>query len=347
MSRLTIGVDIAKRFFQVHVIDEDDQVLVNKKLRRSEFLSFFLDLSPCLIGIESCGAAHHWARELTAMGHEVKLMSPIYVKPYVKRGKNDAVDAEAICEAVTRPTMRFVQIKSVDQQSVLMVHRTRSLLIRQRTMLVNALRGHLTELGIVAPVGIERVGELVDRVLGREGEELGVPPLVRSIVETYVRQLKMVSDEVKALEKRLLTWHRTSEASQRLVTIPGIGKIIATALVATVPDAGNFTSGRGFAAWLGLTPRSNSSGGKERNGRITKAGDRHLRTLLVLGATSVIRRVRANQETPLYGWVKRLIDAGKPPRLITVALANKIARIAWAVMAGKTNYQPEKAAMAA
>lgn len=341
MSRLTIGVDIAKRFFQVHVIDEFDQVLGNRKLRRSEFLSFFIDLPPSLIGIESCGAAHHWARELTAMGR------PMYVKPYVKRGKNDAVDAEAICEAVTRPTMRFVPIKSVEQQSVLMVHRTRSLLIRQRTMLVNALRGHLTELGIVAPVGIERVGELVDRVLGCEGEELGVPPLVLSIVETYARQIKLVSEEVKALEKRLRIWHRTSEASQRLATIPGIGLIIATALVATVPDAGSFTSGRGFASWLGLTPRSNSSGGKERNGRITKAGDRHLRTLLVLGATSVIRRVRADQETPLYGWVKRLIDAGKPPRLVTVALANKIARIAWAVMAGKTNYQPEKAALAA
>lgn len=347
MSGLTIGVDIAKRFFQVHVIDRSDQVLTNRKLRRSEFLGFFEDLPPSLIGMESCGAAHHWARELIALGHEVKLMTPKYVKPYVKRGKNDAVDAEAICEAVTRPTMRFVAVKSVDQQSVLMIHRTRSLLIRQRTMLVNALRGHLAELGIVAPVGIERVGELVDRVLGHEGDKLGVPPLVRSIVETYARQIMIVTDEVKQLEKQLREWHRTSEVSRRLATIPGIGQIIATAMAATVANPDAFPSGRSFAAWLGLTPRSNSSGGKERNGRITKAGDRTLRTLLVLGATSVIRRVTSGRETPLYGWVKRLIETGKPPRLVTVALANKIARIAWAVMTGKAEYQPEKAALAA
>lgn len=347
MSGLTIGVDIAKRFFQVHVVDATDKVLVNKKLRRSEFLAFFENLPPSLIGMESSGSAHHWARELIAIGHDVKLMTPMYVKPYVKRGKNDAVDAEAICEAVTRPTMRFVAVKSVDQQSVLMIHRTRSLLIRQRTMLVNALRGHLAELGIVAPVGIERVGELVDRVLGHEGDELGVPPLVRSIVETYARQIMTVTEEVKALEKQLKDWHRTSEASRRLATIPGIGQIIATALAATVADPIAFQSGRAFAAWLGLTPRSNSSGGKERNGRITKAGDRHLRTLLVVGATSVIRAVMSGRQTPLYGWVKRLLDTGKPPRLVTVALANKIARIAWAVMAGKAEYQPEKAAFAA
>jgi len=347
MSGLTIGVDIAKRFFQVHVIDEFDQVLVNKKLRRAEFLAFFEDLPCSLIGMESSGSAHHWARELIAMGHNVKLMTPMYVKPYVKRGKNDAVDAEAICEAVTRPTMRFVPVKSVEQQSVLMIHRTRSLLIRQRTMLVNALRGHLAEIGIVAPVGIERVGELVDRVLGHEGDELGVPPLVRSIVETYAQQIMQVTEEVKNLEKQLRAWHRTSEASRRLATIPGIGRIIATAMAATVADPEAFQSGRAFAAWLGLTPRSNSSGGVERNGRITKAGDRNLRTLLVLGATSVIRRVRSGQPSPLYGWVNRLVETGKPPRLVTVALANKLARIAWAVMTGKTDYKPEKAAQAA
>ncbi|WP_415400927.1 IS110 family transposase [Tateyamaria sp. SN3-11] len=347
MSELTIGVDIAKRVFQVHVIDEVDQILLNKKLRRTEFLAFFVDLPPSLIGMESCGTAHHWARELIAMGHQVKLMTPKYVKPYVKRGKNDAVDAEAICEAVTRPTMRFVPVKTVDQQSVLMIHRTRSLLIRQRTMLVNALRGHLAEIGIVAPVGIERVGELVDRVLGYEGDELGVPSLVRSIVESYAQQIMRVTEEVKNLETQLRNWHRTSEVSRRLATIPGIGRIIATALAATVSDPDAFRSGRSFAAWLGLTPKSNSSGGKERNGRITKAGDRHLRTLLVLGATSVIRRVRSGRATPLYCWVTRLVDTGKPPRLVTVALANKIARIAWAVMAGKADYQPEKAALAA
>lgn len=347
MSGLVIGVDIAKRFFQVHVINELAEVLVNKKLRRTEFLAFFKDLPPSLIGMEASGSAHHWARELISLGHEVKLMTPMYVKPYVERGKNDAVDAEAICEAVTRPTMRFVAVKSVEQQSVLMIHRTRSLLIRQRTMLVNALRGHLAEIGIIAPVGIKRVGELVDRVLGHEGDELGVPPLVRSIVETYAQQIMQVTEEVANLEKQLRAWHRTSEVSRRLATIPGIGRVIATALAATVADPKTFKSGRAFAAWLGLTPRSNSSGGIERNGRITKAGDRNLRTLLVLGATSLIRCVRSGQPSPLYGWVANLIDNGKSPRLITVALANKLARIAWAVMAAKTDYQPEKAAIVA
>ncbi len=345
MSSFTIGIDIAKRVFQVHVVDSNGEVQAARKLRRSEFLDFLSKLPPSLIGMESCSSAHHWARELSAMGHEVKLMNPMYVKPYIKRGKNDAVDAEAICEAVTRPTMRFVPIKSVDQQSVLMVHRTRSLLIKQRTMLVNALRGHLAELGIVAPVGIERIGELVDRVTGREGDEIGIPVLVRSLVETFSQQITVITEEVKALEKCLRSWHRTSEASQRLATIPSVGEITATALAATVPDPSFFQSGRAFAAWLGLTPRSNSSGGKERNGRITKAGDRHLRTLLVLGATSVIRRVRSGQPTPLYGWVNRLLDK-KPARLASVALANKLARIAWAVMARSKDYQPQRAALA-
>ena len=345
MSNYTVGVDIAKRVFQVHVVDANGEVQAARKLRRSEFLGFLSKLPPSLIGMESCSSAHHWARELSAMGHEVKLMNPMYVKPYIKRGKTDAVDAEAICEAVTRPTMRFVPIKSVDQQSVLMVHRTRSLLIKQRTMLVNALRGHLAELGIVAPVGIERIAELVDRVTGREGDEVGIPPLVRSLVEVFAQQISTITEEVRALEKSLRSWHRTSEASQRLATIPGVGEITATALAATVPDPSFFQSGRAFAAWLGLTPRSNSSGGKERSGRITKAGDRHLRTLLVLGATSVIRRVRAGQPTPIYGWVNRLLDK-KPARLASVALANKLARIAWAVMARGTDYQPQRAALA-
>lgn len=345
MPSYTVGVDLAKRVFQVHVIDERNEVQAARKLRRSEFLDFLSKLPPSLIGMESCASAHHWARALSAMGHEVKLMNPMYVKPYVKRGKNDAVDAEAICEAVTRPTMRFVPVKSVDQQSILMIHRTRSLLIKQRTMLVNALRGHLAEIGIVAPVGIERVAELIDFVSGRKGDEAGIPQLVRSLVELFARQIAAVTLEVRELEKSLKTWHRTSETSQRLATIPGVGEVTATALAATVPDPAHFDSGRSFAAWLGLTPRSNSSGGKVRNGRITKAGDKHLRTLLVLGATSVIRRVRAGQPTPLHGWVNRLL-LKKPARLASVALANKLARIAWAVMARNASYQPERAALA-
>ena len=346
MTGLTIGIDIAKRVFQVHAIDNATGEVTSRKLARRDFLAHFEKLPPSLIGMETCGSAHHWARELSAMGHEVRMMNPMYVKPYVKRGKNDVVDAEAICEALTRPTMRFVAVKTVEQQSVLAVHRTRALLIRQRTMLVNALRGHLAEFGIVAPLGIERVPELIDRVMGREGDGVGMTPLVRSVVALYAEQIEKIRERIRKLERELRIWHRTSEASRRVASVPGVGTVTATAIVAAMPDPSTFESGRAFAAWLGLTPRLSSSGGKERNGRITKAGDRHLRVLLVLGATSVLRRVRSGQPTPLYGWVKKLLDR-KPPRLATVALANKMARIAWAVMARKTNYQPKLAAAVA
>jgi transposase len=334
MTRSTIGIDIAKRVFQVHAIDGETGEVTSLKLARRDFLAHFEKLPPSLIGMETCGSAHHWARELSALGHEVRMMNPMYVKPYVKRGKNDVVDAEAICEAMTRPTMRFVAMKTVEQQSVLAVHRTRALLIRQRTMLVNALRGHLAEFGVVAPLGIERIPELIDRVLGREGDEAGIPPLVRSIVALYAEQIEKMNDHVHQLERELRAWHRTSEASRRVASVPGVGTVTATAIVAAMPDPAVFASGRAFAAWLGLTPKAASSGGKERNGRITKAGDRHIRVLLVLGATSVLRRVRSGQPTPLYSWVKKLLDR-KPARLATVALANKMARIAWAVMARK------------
>lgn len=344
MTGSTIGIDIAKRVFQVHAIDNETGEVTSTKLARRDFLAHFEKLSPSLIGMETCGSAHHWARQLTAMGHEVRMMNPMYVKPYVKRGKNDVVDAEAICEALTRPTMRFVAVKTVEQQSVLAIHRTRALLVRQRTRLANALRGHLAEFGIVAPLGIERVPELIDRVLGRESDALGITPLVRSIVTIYAEQLEKTKDQIGELERELRQWHRTNEASRRAASVPGVGTVTATALVASMPDPSAFASGRAFAAWLGLTPRSNSSGGKERNGRITKAGDRHLRVLLVLGATSVLRRVRSGQPTPLYAWVKKLLDR-KPPRLVTIALANKLARIAWAVMARKMNYRPELAAL--
>lgn len=346
MSKYTVGLDIAKRIFHAHVVDESERVIVSQKLRRDELPGFFDQLPPSLVGIEACGAAHHWSRELTAMGHEVKLMPASYVKPYVKRGKNDAVDAEAICEAVTRPTMRFVPVKSRDQQSVLMVQRTRALLIRQRTMLVNALRGHLSEMGIVAAVGIERIGELVDRALGREAGENPIPELVRSVVGVYRDQIQAINAKVKELEKMLRQWHRTSEASRRLAAIPGIGVIAATAMAATVTDPSAFGSGRAFAAWLGLTPRSRSSGGKVRSGRITKKGDRTIRTLLVLGATSIVRHARANKEAPLYSWTRKLL-ATKSARLTSVAIANKLARIAWAVMAKKTPFRPQLAAAAA
>ncbi|CAM5279298.1 IS110 family transposase ISCc4 [Afipia felis] len=345
MSKLTIGIDLAKNIFQVHGIDDAGQVVIVQKLRRAQVLQYFGKLDPCLIGMEACGSAHHWARELTAMGHDVKLMAPTYVKPYVKRGKNDMVDAEAICEAVTRPNMRFVPVKTALQQSILMVHRSRSLLIRQRTMLVNALRGHLTEIGIVAPIGIERTAELVERVLAPDSIGLNVPPLVRDIVVSLVGQINSLTAEVKVLETKIRDWHRTSEASRRLATIPGVGVITATALAATITDPSYFRSGRALAAWLGLTPRSNSSGGKHRLGRISKAGDRYLRTLLVVGATAVIRHVKHKVHGPLIEWVRKLLLT-KSARLTTVALANKMARIAWAVMTRNTVYGHSAAATA-
>ncbi|WP_034999359.1 IS110 family transposase [Beijerinckia mobilis] len=342
MSRLTIGIDLAKNVFQVHGVDAVGQVVIVQRLRRSQFLSYFTKLKPCLIGMEACGSSHHWARELTAMGHEVKLMAPSYVKPYVKRGKNDMVDAEAICEAVTRPNMRFVPIKTVEQQSILMLHRSRALLVRQRTMLVNALRGHLAEIGIVAPIGIERMAELVERVLTPNATELDVPQLVRDIVVSLVGQINSLTAEVKSLETKIREWHRTSEASRRLATIPGVGVITATAFAATITDPSCFRSGRALAAWLGLTPRSNSSGGKQRLGRITKAGDRYLRTLLVVGATAIIRYARHKESGRLTGWVRKLLE-NKSARLTSVALANKMARIAWAVMTRNTVYGPAAA----
>lgn len=328
---ITIGIDIAKHVFQVHGVNAAGQVVVRKKLRRSDVLTFFANLEPGLIGMEACATAHHWGRSLVALGHTVKLIPPSYVKPYVKRGKNDAIDAEAICEAVTRPTMRFVPVKEADQQAALAVHRTRSLLIRQRTMLVNALRAHLAEFGIIAPVGIERTAELVAQVLGPDADAVAVPKLVRDIVAAIASQLDALQAQIDGLEKTIAAGHRASEASRRLATIPGVGLITASAFAATVPDVSQFESGRAFAAWLGLTPRSNSSGGKERLGRITKMGDRYLRTLLVVGATSVIRSVRLKAEGSLTAWVRQLL-AKKPARLVTVALANKMARIVWALL---------------
>ena len=294
MQVTTMGIDLAKNVFQVHGVDASGKVVVRKALRRSQLLPFFEDLAPCLIGMEACSSAHHWARELNALGHTVKLMPPSYVKPYVKRGKNDVADAEAICEAVTRPTMRFVPVKSTDQQAVLMFHRTRALLMRQRTMAVNALRGHLAEFGLVAAQGAKSLAELIESVFEGSGtDDDAVPPLARRALAPLVAQLRQLQAQIKAIEVELLAWHRATDASRRLETIPGVGFITATAIAATVTDPSHFTSGRQFAAWLGLVPRQNSSGGKERLGSISKMGDRYLRTLLVVGATSVMRYARS------------------------------------------------------
>ena len=328
MQITTIGLDLAKSVFQVHGVDAAGQVTVRKKLRRAEMLPFFEAQPPCLIGMEACATAHHWARQLSALGHEVRLMPPSYVKAYVRRQKNDAADAEAICEAVTRPSMRFVPIKSAERQGVLVLHRTRELLVRQRTMLVNAIRGHCAEFGLIAPQGARRAPELIEAV--RQADASVLPDLARSALLRLADQLGLLGAEIHALDRRLLAWHRQDQASQRLATIPGVGIITATALSATVVDPSNFRSGREFAAFLGLVPRQNSSGGKDRLGRITKKGDSYLRKLLVIGATSVIRRSRTGALSAAP-WIRSLLER-RPARVVTVAMANKTARIAWAVL---------------
>jgi transposase len=324
----TIGLDIAKHVFQVHGVDAVGAVVVRRKLRREDVAAFFRKLPPCLIGIEACATGHHWARVLLALGHEVRLMPASYVKPYVKRQKNDATDAEAICEAVARPTMRFVPVKSEEQQSVLMLHRVRELLIRQRTMLVNALRGHLAEFGIVTRQGIVGVGMLI-ALVEDDGQNL-IPPLARSALLSLIGQLREVHERVGEMDCQIHAWHRSNELSRRLETIPGIGPITASAIAATVTDASLFKSGRQLAAWIGLVPRQNSSGGKDRLGRISKQGDPYLRRLLVVGAHAVLRFSRKARVPPTQ-WAAELL-AKKPYNVVAVALANKMARIVWALM---------------
>ncbi|MDJ0944442.1 MAG: IS110 family transposase, partial [Kiloniellales bacterium] len=287
-----------------------------------------------------CATAHFWAREIGALGHDVRLIPPAYVKPYVKRQKNDAADAEAICEAVTRPHMRFVPIKSAKRQGVLMLHRTRDLLMRQRTMTLNAVRAHLAEFGIITAQGPQKLLTLIRAI--RTGEVPGLPRIAGIALESLASQLDSLTDEIRKLERQLMLWHRADETSQRLETIPGVGVITATALAASVPDPGVFKSGRQFAAFLGLVPRQNSSGGKGRLGRISKMGDGYLRRLLVVGATSVVRR--ANSNTSATGaWVRCLLER-KPARVVTVAVANKTARIAWAILARGETYRASMAA---
>jgi transposase len=335
MTIVTIGLDLAKSVFQAHGVDEEGNAVLAKKLHRKQMLPFFSKLPPCLIGVEACCTAHYWARTLAAMGHEVRLIPPAYVKAYVKRGKSDALDAEAICEAVQRPTMRFVPTKTVEQQGILMTHRARSLLVRQRTMLANALRAHLAEFGLVANPGIANLAKLAEQAMA---DKDALPPYARSALEILIRQVMTISSEVAALDQQLIAWHAESEASRRLAAIPGLGIITATAIAATVTDPDQFRSGRQFAAWLGLTPQQHSTGGKTRLGGISKQGDRYLRRLLVVGATAVMRHVK-DKPTPMADWIRKLSEK-KPFRLVSVALANKLARIAWVVLTRKETYHP-------
>jgi len=338
MQITTIGLDLAKSVFQVHCLDSAGGA-IRKKLRRSEVLGFFRSLQPCLVGMESCATAHHWAREIGAFGHEVRLMPPAYVKAYLRRQKNDAADAEAICEAVSRPTMRFVPIKSTERQGVLVLHRTRELLVRQRTKLINAIRGHCAEFGLVAPQGPRRALELIEQV--RDGAVPSLPEIACNALLILGEQLTILAAQIHALERRLLAWHRQNQASQRLATIPGVGIITATAMAASVTDPSLFRSGREFAAFLGLVPRQNSSGGKDKLGRISKKGDGYLRKLLVVGATSVIRRSRT-ADLATAPWVRALLER-RPARVVTVAMANKTARIIWAVLTRGEVYRPTAA----
>ncbi|NIU61740.1 MAG: IS110 family transposase [Pseudomonas stutzeri] len=331
----TIGVDLAKSVFQVHGVDASGQVVLRRQLRRSQVLPFFDKQAACVVGLEACATAHHWAREITKLGHDVRLMPARYVKPYVKRNKNDAADAEAICEAVTRPTMRFVAVKTEEQQSVLMLHRTRQLFVRQRTMLINAIRAHMAEFGIVAGVGrngVERLLRLID-----EGSDERVPPVARECLQALRTQLVLVKRQILEADRRILAWHRSNELSRRLETIPGVGPLIATALVASIPDPHAFGSARDVPAWIGLVPKQNSTGGKERLGSISKAGNRYLRSLLVIGALSVIRRAKQVGYTR-RAWLAELM-ARRPVKVAAIALANKIARVAWALMVSGTRYR--------
>src|SRR5471030_1503186 len=331
----TIGLDIAKSVFQVHGVAADGKVVIRRQLKRRYVLAFFEKLPPCLVGIEACASSHHWSRELKALGHTVRLMLPAYVKPYVKRQKNDAADAEAICEAVTRVNIRFVAIKTPEQQSCLMLHRTRHLFIRQQTSVINVIRAHLAELGIVAPIGRKGVEELLDVVA--DPSDKRVPETARTCLIALGAQLRSLKEQILEFDRIILAWHRSNETSRRLDAIPGVGPMLATALVASIADPKVFRSGRNFSAWIGLVPKQHSSGGKDRLGSISKQGDRYLRSLFMAGALAVIRYAKIHG-TGHRPWLTALL-ARKPAKVAAIALANKMARMVWAMMARGERYK--------
>ena len=336
MQITTVGLDLAKNVFQVHAVNEAGEPVIRRRLRRNQVLPFFAGLPSCLVGLEACSSAHYWARELIALGHDARIIPPTYVKPYVRREKNNSADAAAICEAVSRPSMRFVPVKSEEQKSALMLHKARELLLRQQSMLVNALRAHMAELGIVVPQGYFRFKDIL-AIIDDDADET-IPALARTALKPLAMQLRANREAAAALEAEIRVWHKGSAESRLLETIPGVGVITASAIAALVPDPSFFRSGREFAAWLGLVPRQHSTGGKEKLGRISKQGNRYIRTLLVIGATSVLKYSRG-RAAPGSAWINGLLER-RPPRLVTVAMANKMARIIWAVMARKNDLPP-------
>ena len=335
---IRIGMDTSKHLFQLHGVNAAEAPVLKKKLRRKEMLAFFAGIEPTLVGIEACGASHHWARVLGEMGHEVKIMAPQLVKPYVKRGKNDAADAAALCEAMSRPSMRFVAVKSPEQQAGLMLLSIRDRLVRTRTQLTNSIRGHAAEFGLIAAKGLGKIEPLLVRI----GEDASLPDLARALFADLGEEYARLQARLLQTDSALLALHRGDEKSRRLVRIPGVGPIGATTLTLKAPDPNSFKSGRDFAAWIGLTPRDHSTAGKARPGAITRAGDSGLRSLLVAGATAVIQQVRRGRTAP-SPWLAALI-ARKPPKLAAVALANKNARIAWKMMMADTSYDATRLA---
>lgn len=332
-----IGMDTSKQIFQLHGVDAQERVVLRRRLRRREVEDYFAALPPTVVGIEASGGSHHWARTLTRLGHRVKVLPPQYVKPYVKRGKNDAADAEALCEAMSRPTMRFVAVKSAESQAALMLAGMRDRLVRSRVQLGNAIRGHAAEFGLVAAKGRSRIAPLLARI----ESDATLPALARKLFADYAEEYAALEARLAAVDAELRAWHRDNEMSQRLARIPGVGPVTASLLAMKAPDPHAFASGRKFAAWIGLTPKDHSTAGKQRLGVITRAGDETLRSLLVVGATAVVAQARRGRGSPAP-WLVELLKH-KPPKLAAVALANKTARIAWKLMTTGETYNPKGA----
>jgi len=330
---IRIGIDTSKSVFQLHGVDSAEGPVLRKKLRRGQVLEFFAGLEPTRIGMEACGAAHYWARELRALGHEVVLLPPQYVKAYVKRNKNDAADAEAICEAMSRPTMRFVPVKTAEQQAALMLAGTREALVRRRTQLTNMIRGYAAEFGLIAAKGLDKI----DALLARVSTDATLPALAKELFAAQGAEYAQLKVEIWKIENKLMAWHRHNELSRRLAEVPGIGPIGASLAVMKVPDPGAFRCGRDFSAWIGLTPKDHSTAGKRRLDGITRAGDEALRSVLVAGATAVIQQVGRENKKHCSPWLVELLRR-KPPKLVAVALANKNARVIWRLMVSGERY---------